>query len=352
LATPVAEAAKAERRRFGLPGCPQDDQDHGGARDQDRQYNMRLHGLVCRVRSACLRAPSFSGVCRVCFLRGGIAARKARGPARAQIRLIAGNKQKKKPIMRPDFRLSQPVSQSHDVNKAPHILLVEDDKEIRTLVSRFLTANDLRVATAEDGRQADRLLKDGRFDMVLLDVMLPGEDGFSICRRLRATSGVPVIMLTAKGEEIDRIVGLELGADDYVAKPFNPRELLARVRAVLRRSTERAVGAVRPQGEFMFNGWRLNPSLRQVYNPDGARVALTGAEFQLLLVFCERSGRVLSRDQLIDLTQGRAAAPFERSIDILVSRLRQKLETNPKDPVLIQTVRSGGYIFSPEVKSA
>jgi len=238
------------------------------------------------------------------------------------------------------------------VSKAPHVLLVEDDEEIRTLVSRLLLQNELRVATAENGRKADRLLKDGRFDLVVLDVMLPGEDGFSICRRLRTASAVPVIMLTAKGEDIDRIVGLELGADDYVTKPFNPRELLARIRAVLRRSSSSAFGAVRRQAALIFNGWRLDPSVRQLHNPDGARVTLTGAEFELLLVFCERPGRVLSRGQLIDLTQGRAAAPFERSVDILVSRLRQKLEANPKDPSLIQTVRSGGYLFSPEVKSA
>jgi two-component system OmpR family response regulator len=205
-----------------------------------------------------------------------------------------------------------------------HILVVEDDTEISKLVSRFLRANDLRVSTVSDGRGMDRALGDGRIDLVVLDVMLPGEDGLSICRRLRAASSVPVIMLTAKAEEIDRIIGLEIGADDYLTKPFNPRELLARIRAVLRRGAAAAAGA---------------------------RVALTGAEFDLLLVLCDRPRRVLSREQLIDLTQGRAAAPFGRSIDVLVSRLRQKLEKIPKDPTLIQTIRSGGYMFSAEVRT-
>jgi two-component system, OmpR family, response regulator len=238
------------------------------------------------------------------------------------------------------------------MSQSPHILLVEDDREIRTLVSRFLGANDMRVSTAGDGREMDRALKESRLDLVVLDLMLPGEDGLSICRRLRASSNLPVIMLTSKGEEIDRIVGLEIGADDYLVKPFNPRELLARIRAVLRRGAGAIAETAREGGTLTFDGWRLDPNIRQLQNPDGARVALTGAEFDLLLVFCERPRRVLSRDQLIDLTQGRAAAPFERSVDVLVSRLRQKLEREPKEPTLIQTIRSGGYMFSPEVKPA
>jgi two-component system OmpR family response regulator len=238
------------------------------------------------------------------------------------------------------------------MSRAPHILLVEDDREICGLVTRFLQTNDMRVSTAGDGRHMDRVLKDNRIDLIVLDVMLPGEDGLMICRRLRSASQLPVIMLTAKGEEIDRIVGLELGADDYMTKPFSPRELLARIRAVLRRGVATEVEEARSGAILMFDGWRLDPNTRRLHDPDGVRVALTGAECELLLVFCERPRRVLSRDQLIDLTQGRAAAPFERSIDILVSRLRQKMEKEPREPTLIQTIRSGGYMFSPEVKLA
>src|SRR5882757_3264411 len=236
--------------------------------------------------------------------------------------------------------------------QAPHILVVEDDREIRTLVSRFLQANDLRVTTVGDGREMDRLLRDNRIDLVVLDVMLPGEDGLEICRRVRSSSSLPVIMLTAKSEDVDRIVGLEIGADDYMTKPFNPRELLARIRAVLRRGANGSIEAARSGAVLTFDGWRLDPNVRQLHDRDGVRVALTGAEFDLLLVFCERPRRVLSRDQLIDLTQGRGAAPFERSVDVLVSRLRQKMEQDPREPTLIQTIRGGGYMFSPEVSRA
>ena len=210
----------------------------------------------------------------------------------------------------------------------------------------------MRVAAVADAREMDRTLKESRIDLLVLDLMLPGEDGLSICRRLRASSNLPVIMLTAKGEDIDRIIGLEIGADDYLIKPFNPRELLARIRAVLRRGLAGTGAADRNGTILVFDGWRINATTRQLHDPGGARVALTGAEFDLLLAFCERPRRVLSRDQLIDLTQGRSAAPFERSIDVLVSRLRQKIEAEPKEPTLIQTICSGGYLFSPEVKSA
>jgi two-component system OmpR family response regulator len=231
--------------------------------------------------------------------------------------------------------------------EAPHVLLVEDDREIRTLVSEFLGSNDIRVAATADGREMDGALRDNRIDLIVLDLMLPGEDGLSICRRLRASSNLPVIMLTAKGADIDRIVGLEIGADDYITKPFNPRELLARIRAVLRRGLTNA--GTRGGSVLIFDGWRLDPNIRQLHDPEGTRVTLTGAEFDLLLVFCERPRRVLTRDQLIDLAKGRSAAPFERSVDVLVSRLRQKMEKEPKDPRLIQTIRSEGYMFSPSV---
>jgi two-component system, OmpR family, response regulator len=232
----------------------------------------------------------------------------------------------------------------------PHVLLVEDDDQLSALASRFLRGNNIRVSTANNGREMDKKLTNGGVDLVVLDIMLPGEDGLSICRRLRASSKLPVIMLTAKTEELDRIVGLEIGADDYVGKPFNPRELLARIRAVLRRA-EPDAGFANGRSELSFDGWSINPNTRQLHSPEGVRVALTGAEFGLLLVFCQHPRRVLSRDQLIDLTQGRASGPFDRSIDVLISRLRQKMEKDPRDPLLIQTVRSGGYLFSPEVRS-
>lgn len=237
------------------------------------------------------------------------------------------------------------------MNSPPHILVVEDDREVSALVARFLRTNDMRVSVANGSRAMDKILEESRIDLVVLDLMLPGEDGLSICRRLRALSCMPIIMLTAKAEDVDRIIGLEMGADDYLTKPFNPRELLARIRSVLRRSSGNPVEAATTGNVLTFDGWRLDRHTRQLHNADGARVALTGGEFDLLLVFCERPRRVLRRDQLIDLTQGRAANPFERSIDILVSRLRQKMETDSKEPVLFQTIRSGGYMFSPEVKS-
>jgi two-component system OmpR family response regulator len=202
-----------------------------------------------------------------------------------------------------------------------------------------------------NGREMDVALRDGRFDLVVLDLMLPGEDGLSLCRRLRSEGTLPIIMLTAKAEEIDRILGLEMGADDYLVKPFNPRELLARIRAVLRRASAPAQAEVGESPVLRFAGWTLDKAVRRLLNPEGERVTLTGAELDLLLAFCERSRRVLSRDQLLDLTQGRAAGPFERSIDVLVSRLRQKMERNPREPELIQTIRSGGYMFSPEIET-
>ncbi|KQP58163.1 MULTISPECIES: response regulator [unclassified Methylobacterium] len=231
----------------------------------------------------------------------------------------------------------------------PHILVVEDDREISALVARYLRANDCRVTLAGDGREMDRRLADSRVDLVVLDLMLPGEDGLCLCRRIRRESAVPILMLTAKAEEIDRIIGLEIGADDYLGKPFNPRELLARIRAILRRGS---AGETTEEGvrRLSFLGWTLDVSLRQLLSPEQARVAITGAEFDLLHALCMRPGRVLSRDQLLDLTQGRAAGPYERSIDVLISRIRQKIEGDPRNPEIIRTIRSGGYLFTPEVE--
>jgi two-component system, OmpR family, response regulator len=245
------------------------------------------------------------------------------------------------------------VQKADMASGAPQILVVEDDRETRALIARYLRANACNVAVAADGREMDRHLADSRVDLMVLDVMLPGEDGLSLCRRVRATSHLPIIMLTARGEDLDRIVGLEMGADDYLGKPFNPRELLARINAVLRRQSAALTANVTASATALaFLGWRSDLRLRELRNPEGARVAITSAEFDLLQAFCERPGRVLSRDNLLDLTQGRAAGSFERSIDVLVSRLRRKLERNPDEARVIQTVRSGGYLFTPEVEAA
>ena len=236
------------------------------------------------------------------------------------------------------------------MTESPHILVVEDDRDISRLIGRYLRDNDCRVSHAADGHAMDEAIQSGRIDLIVLDVMLPGEDGLSLCRRLRATSQIPVVMLTAKGDEIDRIIGLEMGADDYLTKPFNPRELLARIRAVLRRS---ALAEAAPGGAatrlLVFDGWRVDCVARTLTDAQGSHVTLTSAEFDLLQVMCERAGRVLSRDQLLDLTQGRAAGAFERSVDVLISRIRGKIESDSHRPAFIKTVRSGGYVFTPAV---
>jgi two-component system OmpR family response regulator len=235
----------------------------------------------------------------------------------------------------------------------PHILVVEDDRETRALIAKYLRANACNVTTATDGREMTRLITNHRIDLLILDVMLPGEDGLSLCRRIRAESQTPIIMLTARGEDVDRIVGLEMGADDYLGKPFNPRELLARINAVLRRrSAAWTASSTEGAAALVFLGWRIDLRRRELRNPDGARVAMTSAEFELLRTFCERPGRVLSRDSLLDLTQGRNTSAFERSIDVLVSRIRRKIEPDPRDATIIKTVRSGGYIFTPTVETA
>ena len=232
---------------------------------------------------------------------------------------------------------------------SPHLLLVEDDPEISGMLARFLAGHGFRISRAVDGRELDRILLASRIDLVVLDVMLPGEDGLSICRRLRAASAVPILMLSALCSETDRALGLETGADDYLPKPFSTRELLARVRAVLRRGQSLAQEAVEASEGYGFNGWRVDLQMRQVTSPDGLRLPLTSGEFNLLAVFCRHSRRILSREQLLDLLHGRAASLFDRSIDIQVSRLRRKIEPDPKDPTLIKTVRFGGYMFTPGV---
>jgi two-component system, OmpR family, response regulator len=198
----------------------------------------------------------------------------------------------------------------------------------------------------------NRVLETARVNLIVLDLMLPGEDGLAICRRLRAASSLPIIMLTAMGEEMDRILGLEMGADDYLPKAANPRELLARIRAVLRRTGGADLGRTNDARRVLeFNGWRLDVTQRQLYSPANAMVPLRASEFELLLALAERPQRVLTRDQLLDLSRGRSANSFDRSIDVLISRLRRKIEDDPKEPSLIRTVRSGGYVFSAMVAS-
>lgn len=236
------------------------------------------------------------------------------------------------------------------MNGPPHILIVDDHREIRDLVFRILTREGFRVSTAQDGRTMRKVLADARIDLVLLDIMLPGEDGLTLCRSLRAASQIPIIMLTAKGEEVDRIVGLEMGADDYLPKPFGGRELVARIKAVLRRSriAPEVETKVKPK-VYRFDRWSLNSQARELVREDGVTVPLSSAEFELLLALVQRPQRVLSRDQLLDLTRGRVAGPFDRSIDTQVSRLRKKIERDPSDPKIVQTVWGGGYIFTASV---
>ncbi|HXH04300.1 MAG TPA: response regulator [Candidatus Competibacteraceae bacterium] len=235
------------------------------------------------------------------------------------------------------------------MNSSPHVLIVDDDREIRELLQDFLGRHGYRVQAVGDGRAMFKALETGRYDLIVLDLMLPGEDGLSLCRRLRTVSNLPVVMLTALGEETERILGLEMGADDYLAKPFSPRELLARIRAVLRRSGTRQPAAGSLGQVLSFAGWRLDLARRELRSPDDVLVPLTSGEFELLAAFAEHPQRVLSREQLLDLTKGRDALPFDRSIDVQLSRLRRKIERDPKAPELIKTVRSGGYIFTAAV---
>ena len=232
----------------------------------------------------------------------------------------------------------------------PHILVVDDHADIRDLLKRFLEQHGYRVSCARDGREMKKLLEHSTIQLIVLDLMLPGEDGLTLYRELRVHSAIPIVMLTAMGEDMDRIVGLEMGADDYLAKPFNPRELLARIKAVLRRS--------QPQDEppaeigvahYYFAQWQLDMLRRELVDSSGIGISLSTAEFDLLKVFLERPQRVLSRDQLLDLARGREAQAFDRAIDTQVSRLRRKLEQDARNPELIKTVWGGGYLFAAEV---
>jgi two-component system OmpR family response regulator len=239
------------------------------------------------------------------------------------------------------------------MESVPHIAVVDDHRDIRDLVGKYLAQHGYRISVAENAAALRRLLERGAPDLIVLDVMMPGEDGLSVCRDLRSTTKLPIIFLTAMAEETDRIIGLEIGADDYLTKPFNPRELLARIKAVLRR-----VNSLPPQRDKLkakalrFDRWVLNVGRRELVGHDGVAVPLSTAEFRLLKAFLDHAGLVLSRDQLLDLTVGRAADTFDRSIDNQVSRLRKKIEIDPKTPTLIKTHWGGGYSFAAEVEEA
>ncbi len=238
------------------------------------------------------------------------------------------------------------------MSERPHIVIVDDDREIRTLLSQYLEKQELRTTAVGEGKELRRVLDRSRVDLVVLDLMLPGEDGLSICRDLRSRSQLPIIMLTARGEDVDRIVGLELGADDYVPKPFNPRELLGRIRAVLRRAAhaprDPSPDTVR---SFTFGGWKLDTTTRTLIDESGMEVSLSGAEYRLLAVLLSSANRVLSRAQLTEFLRGREADPFDRSIDVRVSRLRQILGDDARAPQIIKTVYGEGYVVGVAVQA-
>jgi len=230
------------------------------------------------------------------------------------------------------------------------VLIVDDDEDIRELLQTYLAGFSIDAHCVPDGQGMRDALARQHHDVIVLDLMLPGEDGLSLCRQLRQTTDIPILILTARGEAADRIVGLELGADDYVMKPFGPRELVARIHTILRRVRDGSKRDNQENGdEWRFEGWTINRVSRQLLTPDRMVVPLSNAEFRLLSVFIERPRRVLTRDQLMDAVRGQSAAPLDRSIDLLVSRLRQKLRDDSRDPRLLKTVRGEGYLFDAKV---
>jgi two-component system, OmpR family, response regulator len=236
-----------------------------------------------------------------------------------------------------------------DQSAVTRLLLVDDEASLREPLAAFLARQGFAVTQAASAAEARAQLRDAVPDLILLDIMMPGEDGLSLCRHLSETRAIPTILLTAKGEATDRIVGLEIGADDYVVKPFEPRELVARIRSVLRRA---AKGGTAPADDelFEFEGWRLDPLKRRLTNPDGALISISSVEFRLLMAFLEHPRQVLHRDRLLDLVQGREAQLFDRAVDNQISRLRRKIEPDSRNPVLIQTVWGGGYMLAADVR--
>ena len=246
---------------------------------------------------------------------------------------------------------TDPPSGSASAGNDGHILIVDDDAQIRQLAGKFLREHGYRVTAARDGREMRQALATASIDLVILDVMLPGGNGLDLCREIRSRSALPVIMLTARGSETDRIVGLEIGADDYVAKPFSPRELLARINAVLRRARAHLAAPLGSSGQSLrFDGWTLDTRRRELTDPTGVVVDLSTGEYDLLLSFLEAPQRVLTRDQLMDAAKHRMANGFDRAIDIQVSRLRRKIDTSEDGQTMIKTIRGAGYMFAPEVE--
>ena len=249
-------------------------------------------------------------------------------------------------------RVTISLMNNSSVAEKTHVLIVDDDDDIRSLLSEYLVRNELKVLQAADGKAMWNILDSQHVDLLVLDLNLPGTDGLSLCRQLRTQSKLPVIMLTAKTSPVDRVIGLETGADDYVCKPFEPLELLSRIRSVLRRT--RQFSSVENNDSqsvrIHFSGWILDLTARHLLNSDGVVISLSGAEFRLLKMFLDRPNRILSRDQIMDHMHGRDTGPFDRSIDLQVSRLRQKIEIDPKSPAIIKTVRNEGYILTVLVK--
>ena len=230
------------------------------------------------------------------------------------------------------------------------ILVVDDDEELRALLKHYLGEQGFAVTAVADGNAMRGEFETNDFDLVILDLMLPGEDGLTLCRALRAKSRIPILMLTARGDELDRIIGLEMGADDYLAKPFHPRELLARIRSILRRVQE--LGGEAQARALRFAGWTLDIGLRHLVGEDGVAVPLSTGEFRLLQALVENANRVLSRDRLTDVLSGREAGPFDRSVDVMISRLRRRLGDDGREPVIIKTVRNEGYVLTAKVERA
>jgi two-component system, OmpR family, response regulator len=236
------------------------------------------------------------------------------------------------------------------MKQRPHILLVDDEASIRDPLGRYLERQGYRVTEASDAAQARAMLTGYDIDIVLLDIMMPGEDGLSLTRYMAENAGPPIILLTARTEETDRIIGLEMGADDYVVKPFSPRELVARIKAVLRRGTATKAANGNAGNCYRFGGWQLRTAEQQLLDPEGVMVPLSSGEYRLLEAFVQRPGQVLNRDQLLDLTRGRIAGPFDRAIDNQISRLRRKIEPDLKEPTFIKTIWGGGYRFCVDVE--
>lgn len=241
------------------------------------------------------------------------------------------------------------------MNQLQHLLVIDDDKDILSLLKDFFQKHQYQVSILNSGSDIQHFLMNTRIDLIILDIMLPDIDGFEVCRKIREKYRIPIIMLTAVSEETDRIVGLEMGADDYLTKPFSPRELLARIRAISRRLNHKAaIEKANDSGSaavYLFSNWKLQTSTRQLFSPNEVEIILSAGEYELLLAFLKHPNRVLSRDFLLDHTKNRELGPFDRSIDVLVSRLRQKIEENPKQPCIIKTIRSGGYLFQAMTES-